>query len=121
MGLLEPLRRAGREGAGGEAGGGRNQLSFDKASVRDAPVEGRRALVRVDFNVPLAGDEVADDSRIRASLPTIDLLRERGAALVLVSHLGRPRGVDPALSMAPVAGRLGELIERPVPLAPGVV
>jgi phosphoglycerate kinase len=94
---------------------------FAKASVRDAPVEGRRALVRVDFNVPLADGEVADDSRIRAALPTIDLLRERGAALVLVSHLGRPRGHDPALSMAPVADRLGQLLEHPVPLAPGVV
>jgi phosphoglycerate kinase len=93
---------------------------FAKASVRDAAVERRRTLVRVDFNVPLADGEVADDSRIRAALPTIDLLRERGAALVLVSHLGRPRGFDPALSMAPVAGRIGELIERPVPLAPGV-
>jgi phosphoglycerate kinase len=96
-------------------------VSFDKASVRDAPVEGKRVLVRVDFNVPLAGSEVEDDARIRAALPTIELLRERGAALVLVSHLGRPKGVDPALSMAPVAARLGELLGAPVELAPGVV
>jgi phosphoglycerate kinase len=96
-------------------------LSFRKASVRDAPVEGRRVLVRVDFNVPLAGGEVADDSRIRAALPTIQLLMERGAALVLISHLGRPQGVDPALSMAPVAARLADLTGVDVGLAPAVV
>jgi phosphoglycerate kinase len=101
-------------------------MHFDKASVRDAPVKGRRVLVRVDFNVPLKdeGGErvVADDTRIRAALPTIELLRERGAALVLMSHLGRPKGErDPALSMAPVARRLGELLGTQVKLAPGVI
>jgi len=99
----------------------RTDLSFAKASVRDAPVEGRRVLVRVDFNVPLTEGRVADDARIRAALPTIELLRSRGAAIVLVSHLGRPRGVDPALSMKPVARRLGELLGERVALAPGVV
>jgi phosphoglycerate kinase len=96
-------------------------VSFDKASVRDAPAEGRRVLVRVDFNVPLTDGEVEDEARIRAALPTIELLREHGASLVLVSHLGRPKGADPALSMGPVAGRLGELLDAPVGLAPAVV
>jgi phosphoglycerate kinase len=97
---------------------------FSKASVRDAPTEGARVLARVDFNVPLAGDHartVADDTRIRAALPTIELLRGRGAALVCVSHLGRPKDREPELSMAPVAARLGELIGTEARLAPGVV
>ncbi|HEV7399851.1 MAG TPA: phosphoglycerate kinase [Solirubrobacterales bacterium] len=97
-------------------------MSFSKASVREAEVEGKRVLVRVDFNVPLEEGKVGDDTRIRAALPTIALLRERGAALVLVSHLGRPKGkVDPALSMRPVGERLAELIGAEVKQAPAVV
>jgi phosphoglycerate kinase len=95
--------------------------TFAKASVRDAPVADRRVLLRADLNVPLHGGEVEDDTRIRAALPTIELLAERRAATVLCSHLGRPDGVDPELSMAPVARRLGELIGAEVPLAPAVV
>ncbi len=95
--------------------------SFSKASVRDAEVDGKRVLVRADLNVPLERGKVTDDTRIRASLPTIELLRERGASVLLVSHLGRPKGPDPDLSMAPVGKRLGELLGVSVKLAPAVV
>jgi phosphoglycerate kinase len=95
--------------------------AFGKASVRQAPLEGRRVLVRVDFNVPLDDGEVADDTRIRAALPTLDLIREHGGVAICVSHLGRPKGLDPSLSMAPVARRLAELLGAEVALAPAVV
>ena len=80
-------------------------------SVRDADVGGKRVLVRADLNVPLDGGRVADDTRIRASLPTLKLLLERDAQRVTVcSHLGRPKGEDTAFSMRPVADRLHELL-----------
>ena len=91
-------------------------------TLRDlGDLDGKRVLVRVDFNVPLADGAVTDDMRIRAAVPTIEELRRRGARLVLASHLGRPKDREPSLSLAPVAERLGELIEAPVRLAPGVV
>ena len=81
-------------------------------SVRDADVSGKRVLVRSDLNVPLEDGAVADDTRIRASLPTLLDLLGRGAAHVAVcSHLGRPKGPDPAFAMAPVAARLRELLD----------
>jgi phosphoglycerate kinase len=97
-------------------------VGFSKASVREAQVAGRRVLLRADLNVPLQGGGVADDTRIRAALPTIELLRGCGAALVLVSHLGRPGGEpDPALSMRPVGKRLSEILGAPVRQAGAVV
>ena len=88
---------------------------MNKLSIRDLEMTGKRVFVRVDFNVPLDGSKVADDTRIRATLPTLRLALDRGARLVLASHLGRPKGaVNPQYSMAPVAGKLRELLGKPV-------
>src|SRR5215469_15680493 len=96
---------------------------MDKATVRDIDVRGKRVLERVDFNVPLDdGGHITDDTRIRASLPTIRYLLDNDASAVLMSHLGRPKGkVDPNYSLRPVAERLSELLERPVALAPDCI
>ena len=80
-----------------------------KKTVRDIDVVGKRVLVRVDYNVPLDGGQILDDSRIRATVPTIRYLQEHRAKIILMSHLGRPKGRDEALSLRPVAERLGEV------------
>ena len=95
-----------------------------KKTVNEIDVNGKRVLVRVDFNVPLDPETgaILDDSRIRASLPTLQLLLDRGASLVLCSHMGRPKGkVDDKLRLAPVARRLSDLIGRPVQMACAVI
>ncbi len=95
-----------------------------KLSIRDLDLAGKRVFLRVDFNVPLApgGQEITSDKRIRSSLPTIRLALERGAGLVLASHLGRPKGKPrPEMSLGPIARRLAELLGRPVDMAPDCV
>ena len=97
-----------------------------KLSVRDLQVKGRRVLIRVDFNVPTEetdnGPRITDDTRIRESLPTIDLIRKQGGKVVLLAHFGRPKGKpNPKYSLKPVAQRLGELLGTTVEFSPEVV
>ena len=97
-----------------------------KLSVRDLQVKGRRVLTRVDFNVPTEGTDkgvrITDDTRIRESLPTIDLIRKQGGKVVLLAHFGRPKGKpNPKYSLRPVAERLGELLGTAVEFSPEVV
>ncbi len=93
-------------------------------SIRDLDLKGKRVFMRVDFNVPLAsgGKEITSDKRIKASLPSIQYALDHGAALILASHLDRPKGKpNPAMSLAPVAVRLSELLKKPVKMAPDCI
>jgi phosphoglycerate kinase len=92
-----------------------------KLTIVQVDLRGKRVFLRADFNVPLAGDEIRDDTRVRAVLPTIECCFHNGASVVLASHLGRPQGRQPQYSLKPVAFRLEELLGRPVPLAPDCV
>ena len=91
---------------------------MSKLSIRDLEMSGKRVFMRVDFNVPLEGERVTDDTRICETLPTIDFARKRGAKLILASHLGRPKGKpNPKYSLKPVAVKLAELLGTPVEFA----
>src|ERR1700726_2617365 len=93
-------------------------------SIRDLDLRNKRVFMRVDFNVPLApgGKEITSDKRIKASLPSIQYALDHGAALILASHLGRPKGKpNPEMSLAPCAERLAELLKKPVKMAPDCI
>lgn len=97
-------------------------MALSKKTVRDLQAQGKRVLVRCDFNVPLENGAITDDNRIVASLPTIQHLVKQGARVILCSHLGRPKGgPDPSASLAPVAARLSELLGQNVPLLPDCI
>ncbi len=96
-------------------------MSLAKKTVRDFDASGKRILVRCDFNVPLEDGRITDDRRIVEALPTIKFLLNQGAVVILASHLGRPKGVTPGLSLRPVADRLSVLLGHPVPLLPDCV
>jgi phosphoglycerate kinase len=95
---------------------------FNKKTIEDIDVSGKKALVRVDFNVPIKEGQVGDDTRIRAALPTIQYLLDHGAAVILMSHLGRPKGEpNPKYTLRPVAEYLGNLLGKPVKFAPAAI
>src|ERR1044071_177357 len=92
--------------------------SMNKKTVKDIDLKGKRVLMRVDFNVPMQDGKVTDDKRIKASLPTIKYILDQGASLILMSHLGRPKGgLDPEFSLRPAAEVLSSLLEIPVKMA----
>src|SRR5438552_16706642 len=93
-----------------------------KLSISDLDLRGKRVFMRVDFNVPIEGGRITDDTRIEASLPSIRYVLEKGGRLILASHLGRPKGKpEPKYSLKAVAARLAELLGRPVQFAPDCV
>jgi phosphoglycerate kinase len=96
---------------------------MNKMTVRDVDLKGKRVLMRVDFNVPIEDGKVDDDTRIKGALPTIKYVLDHGASVILMSHLGRPKGgkAEPEFSLKPVAARLSDLIRRPVEFAPDCV
>ncbi len=96
--------------------------NMNKKTVKDIDLKGKRVLMRVDFNVPMADGKVTDDKRIRAALPTIQYVLDQGASLLLMSHLGRPKGgSDPAFSLRTASETLSTLIHRPVTMAPDCI
>ncbi|MFZ2258373.1 MAG: phosphoglycerate kinase [Clostridiaceae bacterium] len=92
-------------------------MNYNKKTVEDINVKGKQTLVRVDFNVPMKDGAITDESRILGALPTINYLIEKGARVILASHLGKPKGPDPAFTLAPVAKRLAELLHQEVVFA----
>ena len=98
-------------------------MNFNKMTALD--LTGKRVLIRCDFNVPLDGETITDDGRIRAALPTLTLLKDAGAKVVIMAHLGRPKGPDASQSLKPCAAELERLLGAPValiadPPAPGL-
>src|SRR5260221_14414835 len=88
---------------------------MSKLSIRDLDLRGKRVFIRVDFNVPVKDGRIGDDTRIKSSVPTIDLALKQGATVVLASHLGRPKGkANPQFTLRPVADALADLLNRPV-------
>ena len=106
-------------------GKGFPNMNYNKKTVKDVDVKGKKVLLRCDFNVPMAKDGsgvITDDKRIRAALPTIQYLLDQGAAVIACSHMGKPKGeVKPELSLKPVAARLSQLLGKPVIMADDVV
>ena len=94
---------------------------MQKLSVQELELKGKKVFIRADLNVPMKNKEISDDSRILASLPTIEYVRSQGGKVILASHLGRPKGVDPSLSLNPIAQRLSLLIGREVIMAPDCI
>src|SRR3972149_4958386 len=95
---------------------------MNKKTVKDIDIRGKRVLMRVDFNVPMADGKVTDDKRIKAALPTIKYVLEQGASLILMSHLGRPKGgTDPEFSLRAASEVLATLLGTPVKMAPDSV